>query len=619
MIAPPSAQGGLLRSMSTYLRQVTGLLTIGSLAGIAMNTAVVLPSMLLGRAIDVALNLARGTATTADLAQAALLFIAGTLATELPRIGKRWWLGAARNRIRATVRSDAMRGVLAWPADRLHRTPIGQVMARIIGDVEVLGTGVGEIIVETWDTLLFSASLVVAMCFYDLQLTAVALAPVPIALVLAKLSGRWVTARTLRAREANAAVTGYIFERLTGLRLLRVFGRAQAATSELGRLAGLQADAELSATALSACLQPVYAIISVCGVVAVLWLGGDRVTRGVLSVGALVAFLQLFLRFTGRAHRIPQMANRVQAARAAFGRIEPLLAPAVPGSRGSSWHSIALAAPANEPPHGRTRGGPATVSLRHVDFAYPGAAELALRDLTLTVRPGELVAITGPVGAGKSALAAAITGLYPVAAGEITVDGHDPHGWTVAQRATLGFLPQGHPVFSGSVRDNIALAEGAVASGRLMQALTIAGLTDDISKWPEADLTQIGELGVRISGGQRQRVALARALAAPPHPPRLLVLDDPFSAVDVTTEAAMVSALREYAGPQAPPEQQATIVLCSTRLAIFPLADRVVVLDRGRIVEQGSHVQLVTANGLYARIFRAQDRTQHKAGTTWAP
>jgi ABC-type multidrug transport system fused ATPase/permease subunit len=533
--------------------------------------------------------------------------VAGALATEVPRIGKRWWLGVARARIRATVRADALRGVLGWPAERLHRTPIGEVLARIIGDVEVVGTGLGEIIVETWDTLLFSASLVVAMCLYDVRLAAVALLPVPVALLVAKASGRRVTARTLTAREANAAVTGYISERLTGLRIIRAFGRTDAATRELAGLAGRQADAELAATGLNALLQPVYAILTVSGIVAVVWLGGDLVAARSLSIGALVAFLQLFVRFTARAYRIPQMANRVQAARAAYTRIAPLLAPPIPAARGSSWRSGTIPAPAPTPPPAQRRPCPATVKLSHVDFAYPGTAELALRDVTLTVGAGETVAITGPVGCGKSALAAAIAGLYPVTRGETTVDGRDPYDWTSEERSALGYLPQGHPVFSGTVRDNITLG-GDGPPDRLTAATTIAGLSDDLTAWPDAEQTQIGELGVKVSGGQRQRIALARAIAAPSTRPRLLVLDDPFSAVDVATEAAIIAALREYAA------NESTIVMCSTRLAAFPLADRVVVLDAGRIIEQGRHDELLANDGLYARIFRAQQRAHRPAG-----
>ena len=179
-----------LWAMRPYFRQVAGQLALGSAAGIVMNTAVVLPAILLGRAIDTALGLERGTATAADVTLAALLFIGGTLLTEVPRIAKRWWLMTANARIRANVRADAFRGVLAWPMADLQKTPIGEVMARIVGDVEVMGVGVREFTIETWDTLLFSLSFVVAMLVFDPPLTLLALLPVPLAMVLAHATGR---------------------------------------------------------------------------------------------------------------------------------------------------------------------------------------------------------------------------------------------------------------------------------------------------------------------------------------------------------------------------------------------------------------------------------------------
>src|SRR4051794_13522449 len=168
----------LLR-MRPYFRQVAGELVLGSLCGILMNTAVVLPALLLGRAIDEVVRLSRGESTPQAVTIAALLVVAGTLATEVPRIGKRWWLMTANARIRGSIRADVFRGVVAWPMARLHRTPIGDIMARTVGDVEVLRVGVREFTIEMWDTVLFSISILVTMLFLDPDLTVLALLPVP--------------------------------------------------------------------------------------------------------------------------------------------------------------------------------------------------------------------------------------------------------------------------------------------------------------------------------------------------------------------------------------------------------------------------------------------------------
>src|SRR5215470_2533826 len=169
-----------LWEMRGYFCQVAGQLVLGSVAGIVMNTAGVLAAIVLGRAIDRALAWERGSATSTDVAWAALAFIGGTLLTEVPRIAKRWWLMTANARIRANVRADAFRGILAWPMADVQRTAVGDLMARIIADVEVLGVGVREFTIETWDTVLFSLSFIVAMLFFNPGLTGLALSPVPV-------------------------------------------------------------------------------------------------------------------------------------------------------------------------------------------------------------------------------------------------------------------------------------------------------------------------------------------------------------------------------------------------------------------------------------------------------
>jgi ABC-type multidrug transport system fused ATPase/permease subunit len=600
--------------MQPYCRQVAGQLVLGSAAGIIMNTAVVLPAILLGRAIDRALAFERGQAGAADVGWAALALLGGTLLTEVPRIGKRWWLMTANARIRANVRADAFRGVLAWPMADVQRTRLGDLMARIVGDVEVLGVGVRELTIETWDTLLFSLSFIVAMLMIDARLTVLSLIPVPLAMLLAHATGRWVASRTTRAREASADLTSTLQEDLAGVRVLRLFGRASASVERVARLSRRFAQRNLELVRLKAGLQPVYATIMTSGVVLIVWQGSERVIAGAMTVGAFVAYLELFLRLVNRGHRIPQLVNSLQSGAAAYVRLRPLLAPALPVAgepRFASFRAGHVAGITRRTaPAGRRSLGPVSLSLRDLTFHYPGADAPILRGLNVHIPAGALVAVTGPVGSGKSALARAILGVYPVTSGSVLVDGKPFTGLPAGERRGLvGYLPQDASLFSGSVRQNIAFDPAGLGGddGVHRHAIRLAAIEDDVAGFPEGLDTQVGEAGILIAGGQRQRLGLARALAAAaPRVPALLVLDDPFSAVDVATEAAIVASLRLAFGPEAPPEERATIVLCSHRLAGFPHADIVLVLERGVVVETGTHADLLAAGGLYARIHRAQ-------------
>src|SRR3954454_12470198 len=319
-----------LRGLLPYYRHVLGTIVIGSICGLIMNTSVVLPPILLGRAIDTVNAFANGESTTAAVGLAALAYLGGVLLMESARAVKRWCLERTIPRMRTNIQADAFRGVLAWPMERLHTTPIGGVMARIVGDAEVIRRGTDQLTVEVWDTYLMLFSLAAALFIYDWRLSAISLLPLPLAVVLTHTTGRWIRERTVASREANAVLTAALQEDLVGLRVLRLFGRRQAAVERVAALSQRQADAAVAQARLEGALRPIYGAVMSLGVIAVVWQGGERVLDGVMTLGAFVAYLELYLRFVQQGIRLSQVANAVQAAVAAWGRIAPLLAPARP-------------------------------------------------------------------------------------------------------------------------------------------------------------------------------------------------------------------------------------------------------------------------------------------------
>ena len=384
-------------------------------------------------------------------------------------------------------------------------------------------------------------------------------------------------------------------------------------------------EANLSETRLRLGLQPIYSILVTSGVVAVVWLGGRNVVRGLLTTGSLVAFLQLYIRFVVRGYRIPLFFNRIQSAGVAYGRLEQMLAPASSNDgalpedgepRCASFkpgHITGIDQPPPAPP--RVPTGPLGATISELVFRYPGSDHTALNGIDLAIPPGSLTAITGPIGSGKTALLQLMAGLYEPTAGTLMLGDRPVSEWPGPERSLrVAYLPQEPGLFSGTIRENIGLDDTEKANPAIeAEIVRRAGLERDVAAFPQGLDTRIGEGGIRISGGQRQRIALARALAVGSgRTPGILLLDDPFASVDVDTERRIVEALRDaYFGGTA---RTTTLVLCSHRLAAFPHADRIIVLDKGRVLEEGTHEALIAAGGMYARIYQAQHRIEKPRG-----
>ncbi len=276
-------------------------------------------------------------------------------------------------------------------------------------------------------------------------------------------------------REANAGLTSILQERLAGIRVLKLFGRTDVSARQVEAHAQELADANLSVVRLREGLKPVYSTLMLAGVALVIGLGGEQVISGAMTIGAFVAFIELFLRFANRAHRIPQMFNSIQGGSAAYARLKPLLAPAlgVEGEPALASFQPGQLAGLNLPlpPAPKFEEKPLPVRLQGVTFSYPGTTQPALEDVSLDILGGSFVAVTGPVGCGKSALIRAILGIYPFETGDIRVDGRELAGFPPEERASrIGYLSQEPYLFSGSIRENIAFgvehAEGEEESAK---------------------------------------------------------------------------------------------------------------------------------------------------------
>jgi ATP-binding cassette, subfamily B, multidrug efflux pump len=461
-----------------------------------------------------------------------------------------------------------------------HRT--GDLMSRATNDLNAVRMMIGPAVMYTSTTVLTFAVAIVLMLSIDRRLTLLALIPLPLVSVFVWYFGNVIHRRFERIQEQLSEISAITQESLSGVRVVRAYRQEAAEIDRFRRANEEYVARNRHLIRVQGLYYPSMGFLMGIGALIVIWIGSREVVAGRMTIGELVAFNTYLMMLSWPMIAFGWVTNLIQRGMASWKRILEVIEaePAVADRQGAGDSKI---------------GG--RIEFRHLTFAYGG--DVVLRDVSAVLPAGTTTAIVGATGSGKSTLLNLLPRLYDPPAGSIFIDGVDVRDIPLSVlRGSIGFVPQEPFLFSASLAQNIAFGAraGEEHPERVAQAATTARLDKDIADFPKAYDTVIGERGITLSGGQKQRTAIARALFMDP---KILVLDDALSAVDTYTEEEILGRLRGVM-------RERTSIIVSHRISTVRGADQILVLGGGRIVERGTHDQLVSHNGLYAELYRKQ-------------
>ncbi len=498
--------------------------------------------------------------------------------------GQTYLMSYIGQRVIIDIREAVYRQLQRLSLGYFDKRQTGAIMSSVTNDVSALQAALVESMVELVTEAMILIGSLGAMFFLHWKLSLLTLITMPLVLQAINTFGKKLrqAGRVLQARTAD--ITAILQETISGIRVIKSFAREDYETNRFKQENFFNFRAQMKTSQLLATLTPVIEFLSAIGVTVIIWYGGLEVINGNLTSGALIAFLIYVVNLSNPVKRLSKVYGNIQKSLAAAERVFEILdtEPDIKDMPG------AVDLPVVE---GR-------VTLQQVSFAYsPG--QYALREVSLEVKPGQTVAIVGPSGAGKTTIANLLPRFYEVTEGSILVDDKDIRMVTMQSlRQQIGIVPQETVLFNGTVYDNILYGRLDATEAEVIAAAKAANAHSFIDKMPDKYQTQIGERGAKLSGGQRQRISIARAILKDP---RILVLDEATSALDTESEKLVQQALDKLMIGR-------TSFVIAHRLSTVQRADMIVVLDKGRIVEQGTHSELLASGGLYSTLYQVQFR-----------
>ena len=576
-----AGRGRKLRGLVVLLAPYRSRVVMMFIALIIGTGASLAPAPLAKAAIDS--GILKGDEGTLDLV--VVLFMISAVLVWVATYAQTYLVGWVGQRALADLRVQIFRHLQEMPVGFYERRPAGMLISRMTNDVEALDSLVTDTVITLFQATLTLIGSVVILLLLDVKLALITFLIFPVMLA-ASLAFRIASADAYRrTRETISAITQYLQETLSGIRVVRSFGQEPRHRARFAELNRINREANMTTVNLNAAYFPAVEFLNAVAVFALLLIGGSQVISGDVEVGVLVGFIAALNGFFDPIGQLSQVYTTYQSGMAALDKIFDLL---------DVQADLTDAPDAIELP--RIRG---EIRFDHVSFRYrtedDGDERYALRDVDMTVPPGQTVALVGATGAGKSTFAKLVARFYDPTDGRVLVDGHDLRTVRAQSlRSQMGIVPQEAFLFSGTVGENIAFGRPNAEVSDIEMAARAVGAWEFIEALPAGLETEVGERGVQLSAGQRQLVAFARALIADP---RILVLDEATSNVDLHTEGRIEAGLRRLLAGR-------TAIVIAHRLSTIRQAGRIVVLDQGQIVEQGTHEDLLAAGGPYERLYR---------------